>query len=111
MLYRFGEYELDADRHEFRAKGQLRVLEPQVFDLIHHLVENHDRLVSRDELIAVIWNGRIVSESTIDTRIHAARKAVDDDGRRQERIKTMPRRGYRFTADVKIGRGNVLMRS
>jgi pimeloyl-ACP methyl ester carboxylesterase len=106
MLYRFGDYELDADRHEFRARGQSRVLEPQVFDLIRHLIENHDRLVSRDELIAVIWKGRIVSESTIDARIHAARKAVDDDGRRQARIKTVRKRGYRFTEEVKVLRGN-----
>jgi TolB-like protein len=102
MLYRFGEYELDTDRHEFRVGGQVRDLGPQVFYLIRHLVENHDRLVSRDELIAVVWKGRIVSESTIDARIHAARKAVGDDGRRQTHIKTVPRRGYRFTADVEF---------
>ena len=106
MLYKFGEYELDTDRHEFRVGGQFRDLEPQVFHLIRHLVENHDRLVSRDELIAVIWKGRIVSESTIDARIHAARKAVDDDGRRQMRIKTVPRRGYRFTAEVQVVHSN-----
>jgi DNA-binding winged helix-turn-helix (wHTH) protein len=54
MLYRFGKYELDIDRHEFRAGGELRVLEPQVFDMLRHLIENHGRLVSRDELIEVI---------------------------------------------------------
>jgi len=102
MMYKFGEYELDTDRHEFRVRGQFRNLEPQVFHLIRHLVENHDRLVSRDELIEFVWKGRIVSESTIDARIHAARKAVDDDGRRQTCIKTVPRRGYRFTADVEV---------
>jgi DNA-binding winged helix-turn-helix (wHTH) protein len=106
MLYKFGEYELDTDRHEFRVGGQLRDLEPQVFHLIRHLVENHDRLVSRDELIAIVWKGRIVSESTIDARIHAARKAVGDDGRRQTRIKTVPRLGYRFIADVEVVRDN-----
>ena len=106
MLYKFGEYELDTERHEFRAGVQLRDLEPQVFHLIRHLVENHDRLVSRDELIAVVWKGRIVSESTIDARIHAARKAVDDDGRRQTRIKTVPRLGYRFAADVEVALNN-----
>ena len=106
MLYKFGEYELDTERHEFRAGGQLRDLEPQVFHLIRHLVENHDRLVSRDELLAVVWKGRIVSESTIDARIHAARKAVDDDGRRQTRIKTVPRLGYRFAADVEVALNN-----
>ncbi|MCZ6770534.1 MAG: winged helix-turn-helix domain-containing tetratricopeptide repeat protein, partial [Proteobacteria bacterium] len=102
MLYKFGEYELDTGRHEFRVEGRLRDIEPQVFHLIRHLVENRDRLVSRDELIEIVWKGRIVSDSTIDARIHAARKAVDDDGRRQTRIKTVPRRGYRFTADVDV---------
>jgi TolB-like protein/Flp pilus assembly protein TadD len=106
MLYKFGEYELDTKRHEFRVKGQVRNLESQVFRLIRHLVENQDRLVSRDELIAIVWKGRIVSESTIDARIHAARKAVDDNGRRQTRIKTVPRHGYRFTADVEVVRSN-----
>ena len=106
MLYKFGEYELDTDRHEFRVGGQLHELEPQVFHLIRHLVENHDRLVSRDELIASVWKGRIVSESTINARIHAARKAVDDDGRRQKRIKTVPRLGYRFIAEVEVVRDN-----
>ncbi len=93
MLYRFENYEMDVNRHEFRASGKLRALEPKVFDLLRHLIENHDRLVSRDELMEVIWKGRIVSESTVDTRMHAARRAVDDDGRRQARIKTVPRRG------------------
>jgi TolB-like protein/Flp pilus assembly protein TadD len=102
MLYKFGEYELDTDRYEFRVRGRFRNLEPQVFQLIRHLVENHDRLVSRDELIAIVWKRRIVSESAIDARIHAARKAMDDDGRRQTRIKTVPRRGYRFIADVEV---------
>jgi len=102
MLYRFEQYELDIDRNEFRANGDLCGLEPQVFDLLRHLIENRDRVVSRDELIKVIWHGRIVSESTIDTRLHAVRKSVGDDGQRQLRIKTVLRRGYRFVADVEI---------
>jgi TolB-like protein/Flp pilus assembly protein TadD len=106
MLYRFEDYELDVDRHELRAKGELRVLEPQVFELLRHLIENHGRLISRDELINVVWRGRIVSESAIDQRVHAARKAIDDDGRQQQRIKTVPKHGYRFVADVDEIGGN-----
>ncbi|MBT7769431.1 MAG: hypothetical protein HN705_05565 [Rhodospirillales bacterium] len=102
MLYRFESYELDVERHEFRAGGEVRVLEPQVFDLLRHLIENSGRLISRDELMEVVWRGRIVSESTVDARMHAARQAVDDDGRRQARIKTVPRRGYRFLGEVEI---------
>jgi len=100
MRYSFENYELNTIRHEFRAFGVLRVLEPQVFDLLLHFVRSRGRLVSRDELIAVIWKGRIVSDSTIDARLHATRKAVDDSGRSQRLIKTVPRRGYRFVADV-----------
>ena len=100
MLYRFDCYELDTDLHEFRADGEVRALEPQVFDLLSHLVQNHDRLVDRDELIAIVWQGRIVSDSSVDARVHAARRAVDDNGRQQARIKTVPRRGYRFISDV-----------
>ena len=108
MLYKFEDYELDTDRHEFRASGELRAVQPQVFELIRYLLENHGRLVTRDALITAVWDGRIVSESTIDARIHAARKAMDDDGRRQARIKTVPRRGYRLVSAVEIVQSNDL---
>ena len=101
MRYRFENYELDTTRHEFRAFGVLRLLEPRVFDVLLHFVRGQGRLVSRDELITTIWDGRIVSESTIDACVHAVRKAVDDNGRSQRLIKTVPRRGYRFLAEVK----------
>lgn len=76
-------------------------MQPQVFDLLRHLVSNPDRLISRDELIEQIWGGRIVSEAAIDSRINAARKAVGDDGTRQAVIRTVARRGIRFVAPVR----------
>ena len=100
MRLSFLNCEIDTERHEFRAGGEIRRLEPQVFDLLRYFVENGDRLISRDELIGKIWNGRIVSDATIDARINAARKAVGDDGGRQTVIKTIPRRGFRFVAPV-----------
>ena len=62
VIYRFGEFELDLARAELRAGASPRPLEPQVFALLVHLVENRDRLVSRDELLEKVWDGRIVSD-------------------------------------------------
>ncbi len=76
-------------------------LEPQVFDLLEYLIRNRERLVSKDELIASVWEGRIVSESTLTTRINAARTAVGDSGEQQRLIKTIPRKGIRFVGVVR----------
>jgi TolB-like protein len=100
MRYRFAEFELDTERLEFWANGEVRALEPQVFDVLLHLIGNADRVVSRDELIEAVWSGRIVSDATISARINAVRKAVGDSGARQDLIKTVPRRGFRFVAPV-----------
>ncbi len=102
MRYRFSTFELDTGRHEFRAGGELLALEPQVFDVLRHLVENHDRMVSRDELIEAVWDGRIVSDATISARINAVRRALGDSGKTQDFIKTIPRRGFRFVAQVTV---------
>lgn len=100
MRYRFGQCELVPASHELVVAGQPRAVEPQVFDLLHLLVKERERVVSGDELIQVIWNGRIVSESAINSRISAARSAIGDDGTRQEWIKTVRGRGFRFIGAV-----------
>jgi len=100
IQFRFGDCVLDPARRELRLGGAVVTVEPQVFDLIAFLVRQRDRVVSRDELIEAIWNGRIVSESTLATRINAARKAIGDDGARQALIKTISRKGVRFVGDV-----------
>lgn len=100
LLFRFNEVEIDTASMELRLGDELKSVEPQVFDLLLQLIENRDRVVSRDELITSVWNGRIVSETTISARINAARRAIGDDGRRQSVIKTVARRGYRFVAAV-----------
>lgn len=104
--YRFLDFDLDTDAFEFRAGGVVQRLEPQVFDLLHHLVEHPSRLISRDDLIEQVWGGRIVSEAAIASRINSARKAVGDDGKRQSVIVTIPRRGIRFVAPVVRDDGN-----
>jgi len=99
-IFRFEEYELDCDLHELRRKGRTIAVEPQVFDVLVHLVRNRDRLVGKDELFDVVWKGRIVSDSTLLSRIKAARRAIGDSGKTQTLIRTLPRRGFRFIGDV-----------
>ncbi|MBR0681980.1 tetratricopeptide repeat protein [Roseomonas eburnea] len=100
MSLAFSGHEVDLRRQELRRDGSRVHVEPQVFDLLLHLVRNRDRVVSKDELLDVVWNGRIVSEAALSSRINAARKAVGDDGDRQALIKTIHKRGFRFIADV-----------
>ncbi len=104
MLYRFGPFELDLARYELRARGEARSIEPQVFALLALLVENRERMVSKDEIVEKVWDGRIVSESAISSRIKSARQALGDDGRSQRFIKTIHGRGFRFVADVSLVR-------
>jgi TolB-like protein/Tfp pilus assembly protein PilF len=97
----FDDQLLDTDRRELRRGSERIAVEPQVFDLLVYLVENRDRVVSKDDLIASIWGGRIVSDSTLTSRINAARKAVGDSGQNQKLIRTIARKGIRFVGDVR----------
>ena len=103
MLFRFETCSLDTDRRELHRAGESVAVEPQVFDLLIYLVENRDRVVSKDDLIASVWQGRIVSESTLTSRINAARKAVGDSGEEQRLIRTIARKGVRFVGEVHTG--------
>jgi DNA-binding winged helix-turn-helix (wHTH) protein len=94
--FALGDHVLDVDRRELRRRGKLIAVEPQVLDLLVYLVRNRDRVVSKHELLRVIWGGRIVSESTMTSRINAARRAVGDSGEAQRLIRTVPRKGIRF---------------
>ncbi len=101
MRFEFGEHLLDVDRQELRRGGEQVAVEPQVFDLLVYLVQNRDRVVSRDDLIDAVWGGRIVSDSAVTTRLNAARRAVGDSGAAQAVIRTVARKGVRFIADVR----------
>jgi adenylate cyclase len=101
MRFRFENQLLDVDRRELRRDGMLIPLEPQVFDLLAHLVLNRNRVVSKHDLIAAVWNGRIVSESALTSRMTAVRKAVGDTGGVQRLIRTIPRKGVRFVGAVR----------
>lgn len=100
MAYRFGACILDTERRELRRGTALVAVEPQVFDLLVFLIRNRDRVVSKDDLIAGVWGGRIVSDSALTTRINAARSAIGDSGRAQALIRTWPRKGFRFVGAV-----------
>ena len=100
MQFAFDDYVVDPQLREVRCRDELVHAEPQVFDLLLHLVRNRDRVVTLDELIETVWAGRHVSESTIRNRINAARSLVGDDGGRQGLIMTIPRKGLRFVGHV-----------
>src|SRR5256885_1968589 len=101
MQLAFGDYVLDSGRRELRRSSVPIALEPQVFDLLLYLVQHRDRVVTKDDLIATVWKGRIVSDSTLTTRINAARKAVGDSGGEQALIKTYARKGIRFIGEIR----------
>jgi pimeloyl-ACP methyl ester carboxylesterase/DNA-binding winged helix-turn-helix (wHTH) protein len=97
----FCDYALDVSRRELRQGSGLIAVEPQVFDLLVYLLQNRDRVVSKDDLLQAVWGGRIVSGSTLTSRINAARRAVGDSGERQALIRTIARKGIRFVGAVR----------
>jgi TolB-like protein len=100
MRYLFENCVLDTDRRELRRGADGVRLAPQVFDLLEFLIRNRERVVGKDDLIAAIWDGRIVSDAALTTRINVARAAVGDSGEAQRLIKTFPRKGVRFVGTV-----------
>ncbi|HWL18732.1 MAG TPA: winged helix-turn-helix domain-containing protein, partial [Bradyrhizobium sp.] len=90
----------DPERRELRRQSETIAIGPQVFDLLACLIANRERVVSKDDLLREVWHGRIVSESTLASHINAARKAIGDDGQKQQLIKTVARKGFRFVAEV-----------
>ena len=100
MLYSFEGISLDTDTRELRRDGKLLSIEPKVFDLLVHLIANRERVVSKDDLIAAVWDARIVSESALTTAINSARVVLGDSGEEQRLIKTLPRKGFRFVGAV-----------
>ena len=97
----FGEHVLDPDRRELTRGSEAIAVGPQVFDLLVHLVRNRERVVSKDDLLDVVWCGRIVSESTLTSHINAVRKAIGDSGGEQRLVRTIARKGYRFVGEVR----------
>jgi TolB-like protein len=109
VIYRFAEFELDLARVELRARGAVLPLEPQVFGLLALLVENRDRLVSREEIIEKVWDNRPVTDAAVASRVKSARQALGDDGTSQRFIRTLHRRGFRFVAPVRAAQATGLV--
>ena len=105
MKFLFSDHTLDTDRRELRRGDALISIEPQVFDLLLYLVQNGGRVVSKSDLFASVWRGRMVSDLTIASRLNAARKAIGDTGSEQRLIRTFPRRGIRFVGEVQTAAG------
>jgi len=101
LRYLFEEYAFDTDRRELHRGTDVVSVTPQVFDLLHYLIRNRERVVSKDDLIKAVWNGRIVSEAALTTRLNIARSSIGDSGEEQRFIKTLPRKGYRFVGQVR----------
>jgi TolB-like protein len=100
MQFRFADCALDTDRRELSRGSQSVDVEPQVLDLLIYLVENRDRVVGKDDIMASVWSGRIVSDATLTSRVYAVRKAVGDSGQEQKLIRTVARKGLRFIGEV-----------
>jgi len=100
LRYFFEEYAFDTDCRELHRGADVVSVTPQVFDLLAYLIHNRERVVSKDDVINAIWNGRIVSDAALTTRLNAARTAIGDSGEEQRLIKTLPRKGFRFVGAV-----------
>jgi DNA-binding winged helix-turn-helix (wHTH) protein len=104
LIFLFENHRLDPERRELICAGESVPLEPQVFDVLLYLLEHRDRVVGKDELFDKVWDGRIVSESTLTSRINAVRRAINDTGKEQRLLRTIARKGFRFVGDVEVER-------
>ena len=102
MRFLFENQSLDAERRELVSAGESVPIEPQVFDVLLYLLEHRGRVVGKDELFDKVWDGRIVSESTLTSRINAVRRAINDTGKDQRLLRTVARKGFRFVGDVTV---------
>jgi len=101
LRYCFEEFAFDIDRRELHRGAEVVSITPQVFDLLEYLIRNRERVVSKDDIINAVWNGRVVSDAALTTRLNAVRAAIGDTGEEQRLIKTLPRKGFRFVGQVR----------
>ncbi len=104
MRFCFEDFILDTSRHELSRRGAIVPASPQVLELLAHLIEHRDNVVTKQQLVESVWNNRIVSDAAVTTRINVLRTLLGDSGRGQRLIKTLPRRGFRFVGDVRVER-------
>ena len=101
MLYLFEDFVLDTDKRELRRGADVVSVAPQVFDVLDYLIRSRERVVSKDDLVTAIWEGRIISDAALTTCLKAVRSAIGDSGEGQRLIKTLPRKGFRFVGRVR----------
>lgn len=102
MIYHFEQFQLDIARFELREQGAVQPLEPQVFAVLAYLIEHRERLVSKNELFEKLWDGRVVTDSALTSRIKSARQVLGDSGKAQQFIKTIHGKGFRFIAEARV---------
>jgi adenylate cyclase len=105
LLYLFEDFMLDTGKRELRCGADAVSVAPQVFDVLDYLIRNRERVVSKDDLVAAIWEGRIVSDAALTTCLKAVRSAIGDSGEGQRLIRTLPRKGFRFVGSVREEHG------
>src|SRR4029450_5686334 len=111
LRYLFENYTLDAEKRELHRGADAVSITPQVFDLLDYLIRNRERVVSKDDLISAVWNGRIVSDAALTTRLNAVRNAIGDSGEEQRLVKTLARKGVRFVGQVQEEQGGAAIDS
>jgi TolB-like protein/Tfp pilus assembly protein PilF len=102
VQFLFADHTLDTGTRELRRNGVPIAVQPLVFDLLVYLMENRTRVVSKEDLLAALWDGRMVADSTLATHVNAARRAIGDSGEEQKLIRTVARKGLRFVGDVQL---------
>ena len=107
MIYTFFDFELDEELYELRARGEVVDTQARVFALIHYLLANRERVVSKEELVQTVWKGTVVSDTAISQVVMLARRALRDDCDRPRVLKTLRGRGFRFVAEVQLGRASL----
>jgi pimeloyl-ACP methyl ester carboxylesterase/DNA-binding winged helix-turn-helix (wHTH) protein len=107
LVYQFNQITLDTDQYRLCLANDQVPVEPLVFDLLVYLIENRNRVVTRDELLESLWSGKVVSDSALGARLKDARKAVADNGAKQSVIKTFHGRGYQFIAEATEATANL----
>jgi len=101
MIYHFDDYILDTENYSLTKQNKMVSLEPKVFDVLTYLIKNKDKVHSKDELIDELWEGRVISDAALNTCIRSIRRALNDDAKHQKYIRTFPKRGFQFVADVR----------
>jgi TolB-like protein len=102
VQFLFADHMLDTDTRELRRGDTAIAVQPQVFDLLTYLVQNRERVVSKEDLLTALWSGRTVADSTLATHINSARRAIGDSGEEQRLIRTVARKGVRFIGEVRF---------